>query len=310
MRRRLFGMLAALTVLLSGCRPLVTDAPKALSIYATFYPLYALTDAVMFGIPDAHLHCLVQPQDGCLRRYALSDWDLSLLSSGADAVILGGRGLESFESVLTGWGENGPAVSAVLYNQSLYNASATHAHSEEASHLEGANPHLYMSMDGAKHIIETISGSMMAFDPKYSDRYAENESAAIEKLDALSKHIQSVSEKLSGKRVILMNEALIYVAQDYGFEVADWIDRESGEAYYGTELADCLSRLDKCGAKVVLIEKQAPASLVGALKEAGYAVAKLDILSTHREGEGFDTYIDAQMANSVAIEGAFREAAQ
>ena len=125
MRRRLLAALTVLTFVLSGCRPLVTDATKALSVYATFYPIYALTDAVMAGIPDAALHCLVQPQDGCLRNYQLSDWDISLLASGADAVILGGRGLESFESTLTGWGETGPAVSAVLYNQELYNAGQT-----------------------------------------------------------------------------------------------------------------------------------------------------------------------------------------
>ena len=310
MRRRLLAALTVLTFVLSGCRPLVTDATKALSVYATFYPIYALTDAVMAGIPDTALHCLVQPQDGCLRNYQLSDWDISLLASGADAVILGGRGLESFESTLTGWGETGPAVSAVLYNQELYNAGQTHAQSEEDSHLEGANPHLYMSVDGAKRIIEAISGAMMAFDPRYGDQYAKNEAAAMEKLDALSERIQGISVHLSDKKVILMNEALIYVAQDYGLEAAEWIDRESGEAYYGTELEDCLSRLKKSGARVVLIEKQAPASLVRALKDAGYSVAKIDTLSTHREGEGFDTYIDAQMVNAVAIEGAFREAAE
>ena len=310
MRRRLLAMLAALAFMLSGCQPLVTDAPKPLSVYATFYPLYALTDAVTAGIPDTDLHCLVQPQDGCLRSYGLSDWDLSLLASGADAVILGGRGLESFESVLTGWGETGPAVSAVLYNQTLYNAGSSHARSEEDSHLEGANPHLYMSVEGAKHIIEAISSAMMVFDPQYGDRYAENEAAAIARLDALTKHIKDISDGLSDKKVILMNEALIYVAQDYGLEAADWIDRESGENYYGTELADLMARLNQCGAKVVLIERQAPAALVVALKAAGYAVARLDILSTHREGEGFDTYIDAQTANAAAIEGAFREAAQ
>lgn len=306
--RRLAALLLALTLMLSGCRPLVADAPKHLNFYATFYPLYALTDALMADIPDATLHCLVQPQDGCLRSYQLSDWDLRLLASGADAVILGGRGLESFESTLTGWGDSGPAVSAVLYNLELYNASATHAKSEQDSHLEGANPHLYMSVEGAKRILSAISASLMVLDQKYADRYAENEAAALEKLDALTTQIQAVAASITDKRVILMNETLIYVVQDYGLEVAAWIDRESGTAYYGTELDDCLKQLEGCGAKVVLIERQAPASLTRALEAAGYAVAKLDILSTHREGEGFDTYIDAQEANAAAIECAFREA--
>ena len=85
------GWIAALllmALMLSGCRPLVADAPKQLEVYATFYPICALADAVAQGVPDMALHCLVQPQDGCLRSYALSDWDIYMLTS-ADAVIAG-----------------------------------------------------------------------------------------------------------------------------------------------------------------------------------------------------------------------------
>ena len=78
---------------LSACAPLVPEEASEISVYATFYPLYALTDALMDGVPNASLHCLVQPQDGCLRSYTLSDWDAALLASSADAVIAGGRGL-------------------------------------------------------------------------------------------------------------------------------------------------------------------------------------------------------------------------
>ena len=57
-----------------------------------------------------------------MRDYALSDWDLSVVAYDADAVVLAGRGLESFESSLYALGEDGPAVitamtGAVLYNQ-------------------------------------------------------------------------------------------------------------------------------------------------------------------------------------------------
>ena len=300
MRRRI-ALLIALVILCiaaTGCRPLVSDGIESLSVYATFYPIYALADAVMRDVPDAALHCLVQPQDGCLRSYKLSDWDISMLSSGADAVLMGGRGLESFESALFGWGEGGPAMSAVLYNLELFNQSEGSADPENESHLKGPNPHLYMSVEGAKEIVQSISAMLVAMDPRYADRYAVNTDAALNRLDGLLVENRELLQGCSGARVALMNETLIYVAEDYGLEVAEWIDRESGQVMGDNELAQCLERLSEAEISVVLIERQAPQALTEALEGAGYAVARLDVLSTHGEGDGFEAYIRAQRENA------------
>ena len=66
-----------------------------------------------------------------------------------------------------------------------------------------------------------------------------------------------------------------------------------------------LEKLAGYDAKVVLIEKQAPKPLVDALRANGYSVALIDILSTHRESEGFDGYIQAQINNAREIRRAF-----
>lgn len=299
------AVLLLLALLLSGCRPLVEDVPETLTVYATFYPIYALTEPLTEGVPDLSLHCLAQPQDGCLRSYALSDWDIYLLAS-ADAVIAGGRGLEAFESTLFGLGENGPAVSAVLYNLELINSSReSHGGSEGESHLDGPNPHLYMSIDGAKAIVESAAAMLQTFDPRYAQTYADNAGSAIERLDALKQETHEIAGDLAGERVILMNEALAYVAEDYGLEVAGQFDRESGVALYDSELEECLTLLDGFDARVVLIEAQAPASLVRALEGAGYAVGLIDILFTRTAADGFEGYVQAQINNARAIRRAF-----
>lgn len=309
MRRavKLALILLVLMSALTGCKPLVQEEAGPISIYATFYPIYALTDAVMQGVPDAALHCLVQPQDGCLRAYQLSDWDAALLVRGADAVIAGGRGLETFESTLFGWGEGGPAVSAVLYNLELYEPKQR-ANGEAQSHFQGPNPHLYMSLDGAAHIVESISATLVSLDPEYSVRYIGNAESAIKALEALLDASRIKLAALEGRRVALMGEALIYVAEDYQLEVADWIERETGSAYGDNELAMWLERLEKADAEVVLIEKQAPQALVEALEAQGHAVALIDVLSTHAEGEGFDRYLEIQGENAQAICDAFERA--
>lgn len=305
MRKKWVAALLVLALALSGCHPLVEDGPKTLTVYATFYPIYALTEPVVREVPDLTLHCLTQPQDGCLRSYALSDWDIYMLSS-ADAVIMGGRGLETFESTLFGLGDRGPAVSALLYNLELINNTRlSHADSESESHLDGPNPHLYMSIDGAKEIVESAAAMMQTLDPDYDQIYIDNAAKACDALDALREQCRSITGDLTGRRVILMNETLDYVARDYGLEVAGRYDRECGVALYDKELEDCLEQLKGYDSGVVLIEAQAPAALVAALQQSGYAVARIDILSTHREDEGFDGYIQAQTNNARAIRRAF-----
>ena len=301
------ALLAALSVALCGCGPLVQPQEDTAKIYATFYPIYALADAVIAGVPNIELHCLIQPQDGCLRAYSLSDWDLRLLAS-ANGIISGGRGLESFESTLFSWGEDGPVVSAVLYNLELYKAPKDSANAEKESHLKGENPHLYMSIDGAAQIVESISAMMVSMDPKYAAQYAANTDAALEKLSSTAAEARSMLAPYSGRPVILMNEALIYAARDYGLEAVEWIDRESATGLYDEELRKCIEKLDQSGAKVVLIERQAPDQLLRALEDAGYIAALMDVFSTGREGEGFDRYLKAQIENARSIRDAFARA--
>ena len=296
----LIAMALVIAGVLTGCHPLFDASNKVISVYASFYPIYALTEAVLRDVPNTELHQLTQPQDGCLRSYQLSDWDMYLLSAGADAVIMGGRGLESFESALFAWGDGGPAVSAVLYNMELYDPGGK-VDGESESHLKGANPHLYMSLDGAANMIEGISATMQSLDPGYAEVYAGNAAQAIERLQALRRQLMERFEPFEGRRVILMNEALIYPALDYGLEIADWIDRESGEALYDDALSDCLERMKASGARVALIEKQAPQPFVEALETAGFVVARLDVFSAHFEGRGFEDYIDIQTANAQAL---------
>ena len=302
------AILIAAALTLTGCQPLIPADTEEVAVYATFYPIYALSSAVMEGIPNLSLRCLIQPQDGCLRSYKLSDWDMRLLSS-ARAVIMGGRGLESFEGTLFGIGEAGPAMVAALYNLELYNASTSHESDEGASHLSGSNPHLYMSPDGAKQMIESIAASMLELDPEFSDAYAQNVARAEARLDDLWAQMQAVAGDVAGNPVVLMNEALIYVVQDYGLKIADWVDRESGSALYDDALSKCIDRLKGTEARVILIERQAPQSFVAALEDAGFAVARIDILSTHRENEGFDGYLQAQLENAGALRNAFDAAA-
>ena len=298
--------LCLMAAVLAGCGPEEPEAEQteALSVYATFYPLYAIASMLVEEVPDLRLNCLVQPQDGCLRGYALSDWDYALLDRGADLVIAGGRGLESFESLLYAMGESGPAVIKALYDLELVKQPGANTQEDSESHWLDENPHVYMSPDGALEIARRIAASLAALNPAHEALYMKNLEAAEARLTALQAELHGETAEAEGEKAAVFNEALIYLAQDWGLDVVLRYDRESGASLEGAELETCLAMLRDSGARLVLIEKQAPAKLVDALKGAGFAVASMDTLSTRRADEGAEGYFDALRENARALKAA------
>lgn len=305
MKHRLAALLLVLALLLSGCTHIAPEVMADKRVYASFYPIYALSGLVLGDVPGIRLSCLVQPQDGCLRSYELSDWDLYMLAYDADAVVIGGRGLETFESMLYSLGAAGPALVTSMYELNLYNQSDKTEVTEDSGHLVGANPHLYMAVSGAQKIAASVAEGMASLYPELENEIAAGNERAQAKLSALYDETQSICAGARGEKVILMNEALIYPAVEYGLEVAYWYDRESGTAVYGDPLTDLLDDLSATGARVILIEKQAPAELTDALAAAGYAVARIDVMSSFALDAGYEGYIGAQTANAHAIARAY-----
>ena len=301
--------LGMITAALGGCaRTDSQDQPETLNVYATFYPLYACAEMITADVPDLQLSCLVQPQDGCLRDYQLSDWDYALLQRSADLVIAGGRGLESFESALYSMGDAGPAVACVLYNMEFAeNPQTAHIDPDRESHFLDPNPHIYMCIDGMISIAESICAQMTIVDPENAGLYQRNLESAKERLNALSAEMHEIAGEIEGRKAVIMNEALTYIANEYDLNVVYSVDRDSGEAFRDTELRDCIESLAPYRGAVLLIEKQAPEAFVEALRGAGFTVALLDVLSTHSAQDGADGYFDAQRCNAQSLAEAYQK---
>lgn len=294
---------------LAACSPRKSEAVQSdeLHIYASFYPLYALCEALADGVEDTYLHCLVQPQDGCLRDYQLSDWDLALLMRSADMMVIGGRGLESFENALYSLGENGPAVASVLYNKELVPAMIV-GEDDDENHWQDLNPHLYMSAEGASLIAESIAAQLTVADPANAEIYIRNLENFQNRLRSVSGNLKQNMVGFENEPVILMNETAVYIAQEYQLEVELCVNRDSGEAYYDYELEKLLAQLEECKSRVILIEKQAPERFCEALEGAGFTLARIDTLSAKRAEEGLAGYLSALQENAAAVAQAFEAA--
>lgn len=288
-------------LMLSGCNPLVDASriPESYSVYASFLPAYMIADMIITDeIENMNLHLLVQPQDGCMRDYGLSDWEMYMVMN-ADAVILIGNGLESFESALYSLGEEGPAVISASSSLVLDCSGASDL---EESHLNGANPWLFLSVEGAVQLAEAITANMIGLDPDYESAYMKNLYAAYESLETLK---SDMSDRLKdcdkSIPIALAHEGLIYLAEENRLNVTVRLDREPGVMPDDNELKKIMETLSQSGAQAVLIEKQAPEALIAALEEAGYRVALIDTLSTGSCSGGAQAYIERMTKNAEAI---------
>lgn len=292
------AMLLSIAMMFAGCSPIVADIPQDKTVYATFYPIYALADMIVEGVDGRQLHCLVQPQDDCLRSYALSDWDLYILNYGADLLLSAGNGLESFEDKLAEMGESSLPVAEILYGLEM---QVFENSSDEESHFSGDNPHLYMSMNGADAILENISAAMMLLDAEKAELYEANLIKAQAELTDVRRYIEETTEVCFDFACAVMNEALFYTADDCNLSIAAQYERESGEMLYGDDLEKCIDDFRKSAVDLVLIEAQAPEALVNALEQAGFAVVRLDVMSTHAESDGAEGYLNALKNNARLI---------
>ncbi|MBR0464517.1 MAG: zinc ABC transporter substrate-binding protein [Clostridia bacterium] len=299
---------ALAALILSGCGatqpPAEAPDDPTTRVMASFYPIYALTLPVATDVPDLTVGCLTQPQNGCPRRYTLSDWDAAILAA-QDGVIIGGRGFETFESALTGLKDEGPALLIAFSGLTLINGGPAN---DESTHFEGDNPWLFLSVSGAKEIVISLASGLAQLDEAYASAYYANMDATLKRLDELDARMREALSGVPRQPVALLHEGLIYLAEDLGLEVACQVPREPGTDQIGNDLDALLEALDAGGARVALVERQVPMNLCDALEENGYIVCRIDTLMTHAADGDADAYFDIMYDNALSVADALARA--
>lgn len=299
--KKFIALIAVMALCLSGCHSMIDDGGRQLLIYASFKPIYALLSGIVSDVPLLKVECLTQPLYGCPRSYSLSDWDIAKLSL-ADAVFLGGRGLESFADSLEG---ADLAVVEVMGTLPLLGEDEEVPEGDdEASHFKGANPWAWLGVESAKGMCEAMAAAMIQLDPKYEDLYYANLEKMSQRLDELKTAMAGLI-KADKPSVAIMHEGLKYLSDELGLEAVATVERESGEDMDEKAAIEAFEKIKASGADVALIEKQAPAKLVRNLKENGISVALIDTLC---DCASADDYFDGMLANARAVSAAAREA--
>lgn len=295
-KRVRFAASLVAVVILCGCARPASEGPRSpMAFAASFRPIYALAANALCGLPGHTLICLTQPRDDCPRSYQLSEWDAALLGQ-IDVLFLGGRGLESFESMFA-YMRGGPVVVSLAADLALINQGAVNL-DEDASHFEGENPWLYLSTRGAEQIVSAAALALTLLDPANAGLYEENQFDFAGRMTLLRAEMEALVAPVRAEPVALMHEGFAYFAGEWSLNVTAVIRREPGTYFGDAEFVDVADALADSGARAVLLERQAPARLCRDLERAGYAVVRIDTLTTGTARENKYAYEEAMLTNA------------
>lgn len=262
-----------------------------LHIVTTVRPLYAAALQLTDGVPDVRVENLTGSSTGCLHDYQLSPANRLSLAR-ADLVVLNGAGAEGFlDEVL-------PQLDASVTDTSAgiellsghehdheheedhdHDHEEDHDHEHEDDHDHAVNEHIWVSPTRYAAQVRTLSAALQAADPAHAAQYAQNAARYLAQIQTTEERMQTLRQRLQGRRCVLFHDSLAYLADELSLQVAAVLPVGEDSGVSAGELAEA-ERIAREDPTVLLIyddqyttrfgsvDRQVPADRVLALDTA------------------------------------------
>lgn len=254
---------AALVSVVFALWPAHLWANQSLRVVTSFYPVYIAALNVTAGVPGVEVSNLASPHIGCLHDYQLTAGDVRRLAD-ADILLVNGAGMEPFLGKVA---QQSPKVRVVEVSEGI-------------PLLEG-NPHVWVSLEGARRQTDNIAAALAAADPDRADAFRANAAAYNAALTALEEKMRTALAPYAGTPIVTFHEAFPYFARDFGLDLAGVIEREPGAEPSARELADTVKLVRARQVKALFAEPQFPdQSAQVVARETGVRVYSLDPVVT------------------------------
>ena len=243
------GLLSLLVV--SGCgannesKPTVSpteNSSSALTIAASFYPMYIFTLNVTKDVPNVNVIDMTKPTTGCLHDYAVTPDDMKNLE-GAKVLIINGAGMESFMA----------KVMSQMPNLKIVEASKG-IELIKGTGDEGDNPHVWVSISNAITQVQTIGDQLALLDPNNATKYKENTNVYIKKLEAQRTKMHLALDGIKNRNIVTFHEAFPYFAKEFNLNIAGVIEREPGSEPSAKELAQTIDKVKSLKVQALFAE--------------------------------------------------------
>ena len=282
---------AALVSVVFALWPAHLWANQSLRVVTSFYPVYIAALNVTAGIPGVEVSNLASPHVGCLHDYQLTAGDVRRLAD-ADILLVNGAGMEPFLGKVA---QQSPKVRVVEVSEGIP--------------LLDDNPHVWVSLEGARRQTENIAAALAAAAPDRADAFRTNASAYNASLSALEEKMRAALAPYAGTPIVTFHEAFPYFARDFDLDLAGEIEREPGAEPSARELADTVKLVRERKVKALFAEPQFPdQSAQVVARETGVRVYSLDPVVTGPSDpeEARGAYLRAMEKNLEVLQEALR----
>ncbi|MCR4620607.1 MAG: zinc ABC transporter substrate-binding protein [Clostridiales bacterium] len=174
------------------------------TVLTSCFPVYALTEAIVRGVPGLSLSMLTIPRKEGYSSYELSDWEISLLSV-ADVYVCFGRGFEGFDSADL---NDRCIVISLLNDEELISTEELMTFTSDNETLPLECYDVYLSESGTKRLLQKLSVAFSGSDPDYATVYENNLLSATQKLECIE-YDTSIQPD-----TIAINPAFAYMVED------------------------------------------------------------------------------------------------
>jgi ABC-type Zn uptake system ZnuABC Zn-binding protein ZnuA len=290
-------IIALLVILLTPQFSQSEEPSKKVRILTAFFPIYLFAQNIVAGMDAFEVDLLLPSDYGCPHDYALSPDDLKKIHE-ADVIILNGLGMEGFlsESILAG----NPDAKIIIASHGLPPLPLKYAHKHENGQNENEiyNPHLFASPKMASLMAGIIADSLKSFYPDYAEQMARNGANYKARLDSVDVSFRDSLKELANNRIVTVHEAFDYMARDYGFEIAEVIEKEPGYEPSAGELVNLAKKIKASKVAGLYSEPQYSARIVEVIgRETGIPVFSMDPVATGPADPPLDYYEKVMMEN-------------
>ncbi|MBR7179784.1 MAG: zinc ABC transporter substrate-binding protein [Oscillospiraceae bacterium] len=287
-------ILLILFLLLTGCTP---SAPA--DIAATTLPVYQFTCRIIEG-SGLTVERLVTESVSCLHDYTLTVNQMRAIE-GADTVILSGAGLEEFlQDAL----ESADSVIDASAGIPLLEGGHHHHHGEEApeeEHHHEHDPHIWLSPRCAMEQAKNICAGLCSRYPEHAELFRANLDALLTDLEALQVYGETQLSDLSHREVLTFHDGFAYLAQEFGIEIVEAIEEESGAEASAKELIHLIEEVRLHDIPAIFVEENGSGSAASII--AAETGVKEGVLSMAMSG---DDYFAAMYANIDSLKEALK----
>ena len=290
-----FLIILMLCLTLSGCTP-----TEPADIAATTLPVWQFTCRLTEGT-GLTVTRLVTENVSCLHDYTLTVGQMKAIES-ADAVVLSGAGLEDF--LYDALASAGTVIDA---SQGIALLEGEHHHHEgeedenEDGHHHGSDPHLWLSPARAMDQARNICAGLCARYPEYAAIFEDNLTGLLADLQELEDYGKEALSDLSSRQILTFHDGFAYLAHEFGIEIVDAIEEESGAEASAKELIHMIEEVRHHNVRAIFVEENGSGSAASIIAAETGAVCST--LSMAMSG---DDYFSAMYANIDALKEALQ----